>query len=195
MGNEGRAQPATSRRRQQFDQLTRRAVPRMPWPFIYNSRALKHLEKALFERNPQHGRVTFAQRDVPLALPERWPFAAPVTAGCIEVVGKDPVAGKAGPPVLFLHGLFAGNGCWFKNLEPVATALGGERRVLAMDFLGAGRSSHGMPQWPGGRDSESLEIMELLVDQLEAFLEAEGIEDLDIVRSSVASMPSSVPPH
>lgn len=175
----------------------------MPWPFLHNSRALKHLEKALFERNPQHGRVTFAQRDVPLALPERWPFAAQVTAGCIEVVGKDPVAGKAGPPVLFLHGLFAGNGCWFKNLEPVATALGGERRVLAMDFLGAGRSSHGMPKWPGGRDSESLEIMELLVDQLEAFLEAEGIEDLDIVRSSVASLraccrrrlPSSVPPH
>jgi len=97
------------------------------------------------------------------------------------------------PPVVWLHGAGAGLGLGYRNFDTIANLGGIRRRVLGFDWLGMAGSSRPpfpyggfrQPAWSLRTDDQIDAAIHFYVDSLEAWREAMGIEQFDLVAHSI----------
>ncbi len=85
-----------------------------------------------------------------------------------------PAAGLDGPPVLLLHELGGQSESW----RAAIAILAARRRVIAMDFRGAGRSEKPVAAFP----------LEVLADDAAALLTSIGIGGADVIGAALGSL-------
>lgn len=98
-----------------------------------------------------------------------------------------------GVPIVWLHGAGAGLAFGYRNLDAYANLGGTRRRVLGVDWLGQAGSSRPSfpyggfraPAWTLPQEKQIDAAISFSVDSLEAWREALGLEQMDLVAHSM----------
>jgi len=111
----------------------------------------------------------------------RWRSAeTTVSAAADDTVHSVAVDGRGRGDLVLVHGLGTGGGIFFRNIAPLATAFG---TVHAVDWRGAGLSGR-----PAFEASTHDEARDFLVDGLEAWRAAQGIERMTLFGHSMGGI-------